>query len=89
MPDMTLAADDAAELADFLGFLRDWVTAGRDELGGSIAQFMDGHPYDVELLRHDLARFRSVLGGMTGTGFLRPRAGCGGVADAGLDKRRA
>jgi hypothetical protein len=73
MPDMTLTADDAAELADFLGFLRNWVTAGRDQLSGSLAPVQDGHSYDAELLRHDLARFRSMLGGTGGdNGFLRP-----------------
>jgi hypothetical protein len=45
--------------------------AGRDPAGGrdlerhrlsaSLAEFMDGHPYSVETLRHDLARFRSLL----------------------------
>lgn len=46
--------------------------AGHDQLSDSLSQYMDGHPYGVEALRHDLARFRSLLGGDgDGTSFLR------------------
>jgi hypothetical protein len=63
MPAIRLPAADAAELADFLRFLGEWLAAGHHQLSDSLAQFMDGHPYSVETLRHDLARFRTLLGG--------------------------
>jgi hypothetical protein len=40
----------------------DWLTGDRNQLGDSLAHFMVSHPYGVEALRHDLARFRSLLG---------------------------
>ena len=49
-------------LADFLRFLIEWLTADRDGLGDSLARFMGDHPYGVEALRDDLARFKSLLG---------------------------
>jgi hypothetical protein len=60
----SVSVEDAAEVADFLRFMGEWAAADHDRLSASIAEFMDGHPYGVEMLCHDLARFRSFLGGV-------------------------
>jgi hypothetical protein len=68
MPEFSLPAEDAAELADFLRFLSEWVAASHNEIGSPLARFMGDHPYGVERLRHDLARFRAMLGDDTHSG---------------------
>jgi len=54
---VSLNSADAVELADFLRFLDEWLTSDREQLGDSLARFMGTHPYGIDLLRHDLARF--------------------------------
>lgn len=66
MPEISLAAEDAAELADFLRFLGEWLATDHSQLSDTLARFMDGHPYEVKTLRHDLARFTSMPGGNDG-----------------------
>jgi hypothetical protein len=67
MPGASLTAEDTAELADFLRFLGEWLAADHDCLSDSLARFFGTHPYGAEMLRHDLARFRQLLGdGLTG-----------------------
>jgi len=73
MPETSLAAEDSAELADFLRFLGEWLAADHSQLSDSLAWFMDGYPYDVETLRQDLARFTSLLGGNNGECLCLPR----------------
>lgn len=63
MPEVSLPAEDLTELAGFLQFLDEWLTAGCGQFSDSLAEFMDGHPYGAGTLRHDLARFRSLLAG--------------------------
>ena len=72
MPGISLAAADAAELASFLRFLGEWLATDHGQLSDSLAQFMDGHPYGVETLRHDLARFTSLPGGNDGEHLFPP-----------------
>jgi hypothetical protein len=57
---------DAAELAELLQFLSDWLSADRDRLEASLRQFLDTGGYDVTQLRNDLARFVFLLGGDDG-----------------------
>jgi len=59
----SLPVEDAAELADFLRFMGEWAAADHHRLSASLAEFLDGHPYGLEMLCHDLARFRSLLSG--------------------------
>lgn len=59
---VSLNSADAVELADFLRFLDEWLTSDREQLGDSLARFMGTHPYGIDLLRHDLARFSALLG---------------------------
>jgi hypothetical protein len=70
-PGPALAAVHVAELASFLQFISEWAAADQDRLSDSLTRFMHGHPYGIETLRHDLTRFRSLLGddACSGAGF--------------------
>ena len=63
MPQITLDAGDAAELAQTLTFLADWLSGNQKQiLAGSFAAFV-GHPaYDTGTLCADLHRFAFLLG---------------------------
>ena len=63
MPGVTLTIEDADELADLLRFLGEWLTADHDQLGDFLARFTGEHPYSIDMLLHDLGRFRLLLGG--------------------------
>ena len=66
MPEMKLDIVDAAELAELLQFLSQWVARDRGRLGASLEEFV-GHPaYNVGELRRDLDRFTFLLGGDDG-----------------------
>src|SRR5262245_27456997 len=66
MPDFKLDASDAAELAEMLQFLSEWLARDPARLGTSLEEFV-GHPaYDTEQLRQDLERFVFLLGGSDG-----------------------
>jgi hypothetical protein len=60
MPAVTLTPADAAELADLLRFLREWIDADEDHLDPLLTHFASTG-YDVVHLRVDLARFTSRL----------------------------
>jgi hypothetical protein len=63
MPEVRLDLADAAELAELLQFLSQWLTRDPAGLGASLEQFV-GHPaYNVGELRQDLDRFVFLLGG--------------------------
>lgn len=72
MPAVSLDAADAEELAGFLLFLCEWAAADCDQLGESLARFMDDHPYSIDALLADLHRFKSLLGSDTENNFLPP-----------------
>ena len=66
MPRMSLDAVDAAELAELLQFLSQWLARDPDRLGASLEEFV-GHPaYGTAQLRQDLDRFVFLLGGDDG-----------------------
>ncbi|HWG65125.1 MAG TPA: hypothetical protein VG253_25860 [Streptosporangiaceae bacterium] len=66
MPGVTLDAADAAELADMLQFLSDWLARDPGRLSASLEDFV-GHPaYGTPQLRADLDRFVFLLGGSDG-----------------------
>jgi hypothetical protein len=66
MPGMKLDASDAAELAEMLQFLSQWLARDPGRLGASLDEFV-GHPaYNVAQLRQDLERFVFLLGGSDG-----------------------
>ena len=67
MPQITLDAVDAAELAETLTFLTGWLTGSQEQiLADSFAAFA-GHPaYDTTTLCTDLHRFAFLLGASDG-----------------------
>jgi hypothetical protein len=66
MPDFKLDTSDAAELAEMLQFLSQWLARDPARLGASLEQFV-GHPaYGLPQLRDDLERFVFLLGGSDG-----------------------
>ena len=72
MPEVKLDATDAAELAEMLHFLSEWLTRDPARLGASLAQFV-GHPaYGLAQLRGDLERFVFLLGGSDGEQLFDP-----------------
>jgi hypothetical protein len=57
MPDVKLDVADAAELAEMLKFLSEWLSRDPGRLGDSLERFV-GHPaYGLNELRGDLERF--------------------------------
>jgi hypothetical protein len=62
MPGITLDLGDAAELAEMLTFLAEWLSGSQEQtLPGSLAAFV-GHTADnADTLRGDLHRFASLL----------------------------
>ena len=67
MPKINLDLTDAAELAEMLTFLADWLSGSQKQiLADSLATFV-GHPaYDTAALRADLHRFVFLLGASDG-----------------------
>ena len=62
-PQLHLDLTDAAELAEMLTFISQWLT-GPDhaQLTASFGRFMGTDGYDLTQLRTDLARFTFLLG---------------------------
>jgi hypothetical protein len=74
MPEVRLDAVDAAELAELLQFLSQWLARDRGRLGASLGEFV-GHPAcNVGELRQDLDRFTFLLGGDDGESLFGPDA---------------
>ena len=74
MPEVRLDLADAAELAELLQFLSQWLTRDPARLAASLEEFV-GHPaYNVAELRQDLDRFVFLLGGDDGEALFGPDA---------------
>jgi len=72
MPEVKLDAADAAELAEILQFLSQWLARDPGRLGPSLEEFA-GHPaYGITQLRDDLERFVFLLGGSDGESLFGP-----------------
>jgi hypothetical protein len=69
---MILAPPDAAELAEMLQFLSDWLARDRDHLETSLEGFVGSCAYGTRQLRDDLARFIFLLGGSDGEPLFDP-----------------
>jgi hypothetical protein len=67
MAEITLDLADAAELAEMLGFIADWLSGSQKQtLASSLAAFV-GHPAcNTETLCADLHRFAFLLGASDG-----------------------
>ena len=70
MPSLTLHAGDAAELAEMLSFLGQWLARDPGRLGTSLEEFVGNPAYGIQHLRDDLDRFIFLLGGSDGEQFL-------------------
>jgi hypothetical protein len=70
MPSVTLDAGDAAELAEMLSFLSQWLARDPGRLGASLEEFAGNPAYGIQHLRDDLDRFTFLLGGSDGEQFL-------------------
>ena len=66
MPETSLDACDAAELAELLQLLRHWLTRHQNQLGASLEAFIGSPAYGICQLRNDLDRFTFLLGGNDG-----------------------
>ncbi len=72
MPAVNMDAGDAAELAELLRFLHDWLGAEHNHLDASLGRFV-GHPvYETSQLQADLARFTFLLGHDDGESLFGP-----------------
>jgi len=72
MPQITLDTADAAELAETLQLLSDWLDSDPARLSPSLEDFI-GHPgYGTAQLRQDLDRFVFLLGGNDGEPLFDP-----------------
>ena len=72
MPDMKLDANDAAELAEMLQFLSQWLARDPGRLAPSLEDFV-GHPaYGITQLCGDLEQFVFLLGGSDGESLFGP-----------------
>jgi hypothetical protein len=72
MPGVTLNASDAAELAQMLHFLKDWLSSDPGRLGASLASFVGNPAYGTTQLGEDLDRFTFLLGGDDGETLFGP-----------------
>jgi hypothetical protein len=72
MPVTNLDTADAAELAELLLFVSDWLAADHAQLRASLTRFIGNAAYDVTALRDDLARFTFLLGGSDGEHLFGP-----------------
>jgi hypothetical protein len=73
MPTITLDPTDAAELAELLQFIRDWVTTDQT-LDVSLARFVGTAAYSPATLSSDLDRFTFLLHGNDGEALFQPEA---------------
>lgn len=73
MPTTTLDTGDAAELAELLQFLNDWLADHHDHLDTSLEAFVGTRGYDLSQLHADLDRFTFLLGGNDGEPLFQPR----------------
>jgi hypothetical protein len=72
MPDVKLDTTDAAELAEILQFLSQWLARDPARLAGSLAEFVGHLAYGLGELRSDLERFVFLLGGSDGEALFGP-----------------
>jgi hypothetical protein len=72
MPRLMLDAADAAELAEMLQFVSEWMGRDPSRPGASLEDFV-GHPaYGINELRQDLNRLVFLLGGSDGEMLFGP-----------------
>lgn len=72
MPNRSLDVGDAAELAEILQFLGEWLAAEHGGLGASLQRYVGRPAYGITQLRADLDRSIFLLGGSYGEPVFEP-----------------
>jgi hypothetical protein len=72
VPNTSLDTGDAADLAEMLQFLDDWLATDPGDLGAPLGRFVSHPAYGLNDLRGDLARFIFLLGGSDGEPLFQP-----------------
>jgi hypothetical protein len=72
MPEVKLDVTDAAELAEMLQFLSQWLARDPGRLAASLGEFVGNPAYGTMQLREDLERFAFLLGGSDGEPLFGP-----------------
>jgi hypothetical protein len=72
MPEVRLDVTDAAELAEMLQFLSQWLDHDPARLAASLAQVVGNPAYGLQDLHADLERFVFLLGGSDGEPLFGP-----------------
>ena len=70
MTETTISTAHAAELAEILQFLADWIATNNEPLATSLTNFVGGRGYDINELEADLTRYAFLLGGNDGQTLL-------------------
>jgi hypothetical protein len=70
--DVALAPADAAELAEMLQFLSDWLSRDRDRLEPSLESFVGSPAYGTRQLRQDLAASSCCSAAVTASRYSTP-----------------
>ena len=72
MPSLSLDPGDAAELAETLQFISDWLASDHAALDASLTRYTGTRAYNAATLRNDLDRFTFLLGGNDGEALFHP-----------------
>jgi hypothetical protein len=72
VPEVKLAAADAAELAEMLQFLTGWLARDPARLAASLEEFVGNPAYGLQDMHADLERFVFLLGGNDGEPLFGP-----------------
>lgn len=72
MPSLSLDPGDAAELAEMLQFISDWLASDHAALDASLTRYTGTRACNAATLRNDLDRFTFLLGGNDGETLFRP-----------------
>ena len=73
MPEVKLDVTDAAELAEILQFLSQWLARDPIRLATSLEEFVGNPAYGIQDLDGDLERFVFLLGGGDGEPLFGPQ----------------
>jgi hypothetical protein len=71
MAPVTLDVGDAAELAEMLSFLSDWLAADHGRPAVSLRAFTGSSAYDLSQLRADVDRLAFLVDGSSGDSLVR------------------
>ena len=72
MPSTSIDTTDAAELAELLQFLADWLHTDGEHLTSSLTTYVGNDAYNTTQLQADLHRFVFLLGGNDGEPLFQP-----------------